>query len=89
MLLHRPNVPMHGMMIIARLEAQCIVFTAEGLLLTHELNPNAEFGLKPAVRQIAGFRTAILRSQACAKVPSWISRSVCSISSRLFITNGP
>jgi len=32
-------------MIIACLEAQCIVFVAEGLLLTHDLNPTAEFGM--------------------------------------------
>jgi len=32
-------------MMVARLEAQCIVFGAEGSLLTHELNPTAEFGL--------------------------------------------
>ena len=33
-------------MMVARLEAQCIVFVAEGLLLTHESNPTAESGLK-------------------------------------------
>jgi len=33
-------------MMVARLEAQCIVFVAEGLLLTHESNPTAEFELK-------------------------------------------
>jgi hypothetical protein len=31
-------------MIVARSEAQCIGFAAEGLLLTHELGPTAEFG---------------------------------------------
>ena len=34
-----------ALMMVARLEAQCIVFGAEGSLLTHELNPTAEFGL--------------------------------------------
>ena len=32
---------------VARLEAQCIVFATEGLLLTHESNPTAELGFKP------------------------------------------
>jgi len=34
-----------ALMTVARLEAQCIVFGAQGLLLTHELNPTAEFGI--------------------------------------------
>ena len=35
-----------ALMIVACLEAQCIVFVAQGLLLPHELNPTAEFGMK-------------------------------------------
>jgi len=35
-----------AVMIVACLEAQCIVFVAEGFLLPHELNPTAEFGIK-------------------------------------------
>jgi len=31
-------------MIVARSEAECIVFAAEGLFLAHELGPTAEFG---------------------------------------------
>jgi len=34
-----------ALMIVGRLVAPRIVFGAEGLLLTHELNPTAEFGL--------------------------------------------
>jgi len=44
MSLHRPICLHKALMMVARLEAQCIVFVAEGLLLTHESNPTAEFG---------------------------------------------